>query len=224
MRSKQKSRPRILLRDAAFVAVHKPAGLTVYAESGDSPNDNCQHFVEKSLRCKAIPVHRLDRDTCGIVLYALSHQYGNILRRSFERRLVHKTYLAIVLGVPQQAGVIKSSLKKRDGRVEQATTSYKLLGSCEIGAGLEIGLIQVEPRTGRFHQVRRHLKSIGHPIIGDAQYGIKRVNDFAAKSYAVSRTLLSAVEIRLRHPRSGQEITISTSPDSDFERLARKCG
>ena len=224
MKHPAKSRPRILFRDVAFVAVHKPAGLTVYPESGDSPEENCQHFVEKSLKVKAIPVHRIDRDTCGIVLYALSHQYGNILRRSFERRLVHKTYLAIVVGVPQKSGVIKSALKRRDGRVEQAVTNYKLIGSCEIGAGFEAALIEVAPRTGRFHQVRRHLKSIGHPILGDAQYGNKRVNEFAAKSYAVNRSLLSAVAIRLRHPRSGQEITIETSPDADFERMARKCG
>lgn len=222
-RAKSRARPHVLFRDVAFVAVHKPAGFTVYPESGDSPEENCQHFVEKTLKCKAIPVHRLDRDTCGVVLYALSHQAGNVLRRSFERRLIHKTYLAIVLGLPEKSGIIKSALKRRDGGVEQAATSFQTLGSFELGAGLVAALLKVEPRTGRFHQIRRHLKSLGHPIIGDAQYGLKRANEYAAKSYAIHRTMLSAVEVRLRHPRSGQEITVSTSPDSDFERLARRC-
>lgn len=223
MRTKVKGRPSILFKDVAFVAVHKPAGLTVYPESGDSPEENCQHFVEKTLRCKAIPVHRIDRDTCGIVLYALNHQAGNILRRSFERRQVHKKYLAIVLNRPEKDGVIKTSLKKRDGKVEQAITAYKVLGSFDFGNGVNAALLSVEPRTGRFHQIRRHLKSITHPIIGDSQYGVKRINEYASKSYAVNRTLLSAVEIQMRHPRNGQQLTITTSPDPDFERLARRC-
>ncbi|MBC7691196.1 MAG: RluA family pseudouridine synthase [Methylotenera sp.] len=208
---------KILHRDPEIIVVHKPGGMTVYEEQGAA--ENATSVLEQMLGIKVFPVHRIDRGTCGVLIFALNARWSTQLRKSFFDRRVKKTYLALVIGIPPDTGSIKTPLKSREGKEETALTRFTTLETFELAPEIPYSLVKVEPRTGRFHQIRKHFRSIGHPLLGDEQYGTEEINALVAKKFKVKRPLLNAFEITFPHPRSGRMIHVSTDPDPDFSRL-----
>jgi len=193
----------IIFRDDHLLVLDKPSGLLAVPGRGPELAD-CMSTRVQAQFPTALVVHRLDRDTSGVFLMALSPQAQRELGRQFEARAVEKRYEAIVHGIPLEGeGSIELSLRKDFDRpprhmVDQqqgrpAVTRYRVLASENDRSRLELA-----PLTGRSHQLRVHLASIGHPILGDPLYANEMVQKLAP------RLMLHAESLALRHPVSGE--------------------
>jgi 23S rRNA pseudouridine1911/1915/1917 synthase len=211
----------ILSEDEDLICLNKPAGLVVHPAVGNWSGtlvNALLHHTEK-LSEGAHParpgvVHRLDKDTSGCILVAKNDAAHAALARQFAERTAQKTYLAIVRGKPRAtAGVITGAIarhpvhRKRmavSNRPEAraAETAWKLLATDG-----KLSLLECRPKTGRTHQIRVHLKHLGHPIAGDRVYGGGA--DFP-------RQLLHAWKLSVKHPRTGRELLFQADPPEDF--------
>lgn len=203
---------RILYNDSDFIAYNKPAGL-----SSDSPAllENLQKIYGH-----LILLHRLDKETTGVLLFAKNHQTAKAIETLFRQRQIKKTYLALVSGNPtKSSGMIENYLGKLHvyhgqsvwGVVPKdkgffAKTSWEVKEK-----GKKAALIICRPETGRTHQIRVHLSSLGHPIIGDHHYGY-----VFSGEYTPGRVMLHAAEIAFEHPKSGQPMIIKATLPNDF--------
>ncbi len=219
---------RIVYRSKDFVVVHKPAGAVVYADRPEDQGKSVADHLAKQSGKKVFPVHRLDKPTCGLLAVALSPQAAHRWTEIFRGRAVRKMYLAVVHGVPPVDGVVDVPLpRNKDKVMEAAKTHFKRLATCEIevaGERRSYSLVRCEPRTGRYHQIRRHLKAWGHPILGDEDYGNSWDNREMGKAFGVKRCLLSATNLWFRDPFSGEAVALKDDPDRDFQSLANALG
>ena len=211
----------ILYEDADLIAVNKPPGMTVHPAPGHPAstlvNALLAHCPDLSgiggVRRPGI-VHRLDRDTSGVILVAKNDAAHLALARQLKERTVEKTYLALVEGTPKPPrGVIDAPLARDPRRRErmavleggrEASTSYRVV---ERFSG--VSLLEVKPRTGRTHQIRVHFAAIGHPIVGDVVYG--------KRSSLLARQFLHAWRIAFDHPRTGERLTLEAPLAQDLE-------
>lgn len=234
----------VIYEDDAVIAINKDAGMTVHAGAGEEAKSGTLvnallHRFEQlsSVGGDLRPgiVHRLDRLTSGVLLVAKTDQAHRALAEQFERRQVHKTYLALVHGHvpdparthPKKGRVVKpekdvwvrlESMMGRDPKRRhrqaivdegrEAVTDYRPLGS-----GGRFSLLEVRIHTGRTHQIRVHLASIGRPIIGDVLYG-------APADPAQPRFFLHAWKLDCRHPTTGDPLELEAIPPPEFKSLA----
>ena len=221
----------ILYRDDDLVAVHKPAGLLVHRTSIDAQESR---FLLQALRDqigeRVYPVHRLDKGTSGVVVFALHPEAARRLAAAFRDGHVQKTYVAIVRGWAPVHQDVDHPLCDRPDRLARrrmirsrpAFTEVRCLARAELAAAVgryataRYSLVSCRPRTGRKHQIRRHLKHLRHPVIGDASYGDGAHNRFFRQSLGITRLLLAASEIRLSHPRTADDVAILASVDGSF--------
>lgn len=210
-------RARLLLADRHLAAVDKPPGVpaqpTLSSDRGHLPD-----LASRLLGGPILPVHRLDRETSGVVLLARTREAAAALSAAFRRGEPRKTYLALCARAPAPPeGRIDAPLgpdPRRPGRRavaaggEPAATSYRTL---RVGPGGE-ALVQALPETGRTHQIRVHLSHLGAPILGDALYGGPR----RVLELSIPRMLLHASRIELAHPATGQPLAIEAPLPDDF--------
>ena len=185
------------------------------------------------------PVHRLDKPTSGILVLALSSECAKLLGEQFANNAIKKEYMAIVRGYTEAKGIIDHPLKEEldkiadkkartDKEAQEAITEYATLDKIEIPFEVEgyptsrYSLIKAFPKTGRKHQIRRHMKHISHPIIGDANHGRGRHNRFFKSQYSVNRLLLACTGISFTHPIYKNDISISCPIDGEFLSLLEK--
>jgi len=232
----------VLYRDEQLVAIHKPAGLLVHRSLVDRHETRfAVQLLRDQLGRPVYPVHRLDKPTAGVLLFALDPETARRLGEQFAGRRVKKTYLAVCRGWPEVRGVIDHPLleepdrmtdaRARSGKQAQpARTVYRRLATVElpIPSGdhptSRYALVVARPRTGRKHQLRRHFKHLFHPLIGDTTYGEGRHNRLFREELGGSRLLLAAVELQLQHPRDGRSLLISAPLDEDFQAALRRFG
>ena len=213
----------ILYRDDDLVAVHKPAGMLVHRTRIDARET---HVLLQALRDqigRAVhPVHRLDKATSGIVLFALHADAASRLAAAWRELAVEKTYLALVRGWAPQRCEVDHPLRDLGDRLARrqvvalrpAITAVRCLARAELAAAVgpyataRYSLVACRPRSGRQHQVRRHLKHLRHPVIGDVNYGDGAHNRFFRDTLGIARLLLAACGLRFAHPRSGARIEI----------------
>lgn len=229
----------VVFCDEHLVAVHKPSGLLVHR----SPVDRRERrFAVQELRQQlgrhVYPVHRLDKGTSGLLLFALDRETGRRLSLQFAERSVHKTYVAVVRGHPPEAGEIDHPLRAiadeyggaSSTREQQAITAFRRLATAELPCRVDryptsrYALLELQPLTGRRHQLRRHLKHVSHPIIGDATYGKGRHNRLFQTLFASDRLLLACTELRLNHPVSGQPLLLRCPLAADFLSVTAALG
>ena len=195
----------ILYRDEALVAVDKPSGLSVH-RGWDGERDVAMTRLRDQIGRYVYPVHRLDRGTSGVLLFALSADVAAALGKTFTDGRAEKTYLALVRGAPPTSGTIDHPLPpgedRREERVSAVTDFVRLDGFGRYS------LVEARPRTGRLHQIRRHLKHISCPIIGDVNYGKGEHNRLFRTSYGLHRLFLHAATLRLPHPETGHLLEI----------------
>ena len=221
----------ILYLDDYLAIVHKPAGWLVHRTPLDKGETR---FVLQTLRDQigqhVWPVHRLDKGTSGVLVFALSAEVARTLGQAFETgESLHKTYRAIVRGWPLPEGLIDHPLKRmpddmRSEReeVQPAQTRYATLrrGELPIAQGdfatLRWAEVQLQPLTGRRHQLRRHMKHIAHPIIGDATHGKGPLNRAVADHIGVARLWLHALRRDMRHPVTGQSLHAESPLPSEW--------
>jgi tRNA pseudouridine65 synthase len=201
----------LLHRDDAIAAFAKPSGLLVHRGWADD-DTVAVDLARAALGARVHPLHRLDRATSGVLLFALDPGAAAAMMHLFERGEVKKRYLALVRGVPPAAGVVDHPVPKGEGgpRVP-AVTAYRTLAT--VGRW---SLVEARPETGRLHQIRRHLKHLGHPIVGDVNYGKGDVNRFFREGYGLHRLALHAAEVRFRHPVHGEEVVVRAPVPEDL--------
>jgi 23S rRNA pseudouridine1911/1915/1917 synthase len=209
----------ILYEDADVVAVDKPAGLITHSDGRTEEPTAEEWFNEKYPNSGGGYVHRLDRDTSGVLVFAKNLAAYEFLRKAFHDREAKKTYLALVYGTPKnKKGVIdfdigrsrsdfrlRSAQPKAKGKLREALTRYEV-----VGEGEGCALLKVEPETGRTHQIRVHLKAIHHPVVGDALYAPK-----GKPMLGITRLALHAAELDLPLP-GGQRAHIMAPIPADL--------
>ena len=232
----------ILYRDPWLVAIHKPAGLLVHRSDIDRHETRfAVQLLRDQIGHRVWAAHRLDKGTSGALLFALDPDTAAAVGRQFAAGTVHKRYLAVVRGHPPVAGCIDHPLKRHHDRyagsatgddqgAQAATTRYRRLATWELPVAVDrypssrYALLELDPLTGRRHQLRRHLKHIAHPIIGDATYGKGRHNRLFTELFASQRLLLACTRLRFDHPRHGTPVCIDAPLADDFAGLLARLG
>jgi tRNA pseudouridine65 synthase len=232
----------ILYRDAFLIAIHKPSGLLVHRTALDFFETRfALQILRDQIGQRVYPVHRLDKGTSGVLLFALDPDTGRALSTAFECQEVEKRYLAVVRGHPPEAGEIDHALTKRlegaelrdtrtENRPQDAITRYRRLATVELPYRVDrypasrYGLLELTPLTGRRHQLRRHLKHISHPIIGDATFGKGRHNRLFQDLFGSQRLLLACTRLALTHPATGEALTLVAPPAADFQHVLEALG
>ncbi|MCM2278592.1 MAG: pseudouridine synthase [Oligoflexia bacterium] len=222
----------ILYRDSGFIAADKPTGLLVHpTRIAAGERTSCVSLLREQLGREVFPVHRLDRAASGALLFALDRDSASELTRLFRERAVHKTYYAIVRGWVAEAGTIDKPLRKdKDSEYRPAVSRFERVATAELPyavgryATARYSLVRVMTETGRLHQVRRHLRSVFHPILGDRVYGDGRHNRFGLEVLGVERLLLLAKELEFTHPRTGSPLRIEVPWPRDFLALFGRFG
>ncbi|MBL8389711.1 MAG: pseudouridine synthase [Hydrogenophaga sp.] len=217
---------RILHRDDHLIAIDKPPGLLVHRTGLDAGETRfAVQLLRDQIGQPVWPVHRLDKGTSGVLLFALDAATASQLGRAFESgQGLQKTYHAVVRGWPADAGLIDHPLRRlpddmRTEReeVQEAQTRFETVERYELPIpqgsfpSARCALVQLQPLTGRRHQLRRHLKHIAHPIIGDATHGKGPLNRAVAEVLGVQRLWLHAARLELDHPFSGNHLSIDAS-------------
>jgi len=207
---------RVLYEDDDVAVVDKPAGMVTHPARGHAEGTLVNAALSRWPQIAAFGeadragiVHRLDKDTSGVILIAKTAAALDNLRAQFQARTVHKRYLALVEGTPPTPeGVIDAPIGRderqrkrmavvRDGR--EAVTEYRLLEEYA-----EYSLLEVLPRTGRTHQIRVHLAFVGDPVVGDMVYGRRK------QGIKMKRHFLHAASITFEQPRTGELVTVES--------------
>lgn len=219
----------VLYEDDDVVAVDKPSGILVHADGRSEGETAEDWFGKKYPDTVGGYVHRIDRDTSGVLLFAKNTAAYEFFRKAFHDRLVHKTYLAFIYGVPKERkGVIdfdigrsrkdfrlRSAQPKARGKLREAVTRYEVIGEA-IENGEKIAFLELHPETGRTHQIRVHLKAIHHPIVSDPLYAPRK-----APMLSFKRLALHAFMLETPLPSGGSTRIIAPLPD-DFLAAIRQ--
>lgn len=222
----------LIHRDDQLLAVHKPAGLLAHRSPIDRHETAFALQFARELNGgeHVFPVHRLDRPTSGLLLFARDPDTASRLGQAFMAGAVRKTYLAMVRGWAPEAGVIDQPLRdkaidRRDATeqaLREAVTRFERVATTEIPVHIErypasrYSLLRLWPETGRQHQLRRHLQHISHPIVGDTNYGRTRHNHHFAERFPPGRLMLAATMLELDHPATGAPLTLRATPEASF--------
>jgi len=229
---------KIIYEDKDIVVVNKPAGMIVHGVTGKVSAEPAltDILLKKYPEIKTVGdepmlrpgiVHRLDKDTSGVMVVARNQGSFDYLKSLFKTRDMKKTYVAVVAGVPKEKqGIIDRPIGIRSGTTKRsveskkmakpAVTEYEVLKTTDATNGLgkesPFALLSVSPKTGRTHQIRVHLTSIGHPIVGDALYGPKKQPPWA------SRLMLHAASIEFTSS-SGSRLRFDAEVPKEFEEI-----
>jgi tRNA pseudouridine65 synthase len=208
---------KVVHRDGQLLAVHKPAGMATYQESSSKPDSpiaemGCKEQLEEQLTQRLFPVHRIDADTEGLVLFALDSKTAAALIRLFKEQQVQKTYLAWCTGTLPSQGKIQTPLRKpKSDHRESALTEFERL---KVKNGYS--LVRVFPATGRFHQIRRHFDSIGNALVGDPKYGKREAWSSFFTNPESARLMLLAESVEFLHPQSKRPVRIRIKASKEF--------
>lgn len=232
----------ILYQDDHLIAVNKPAGLLVHRSLIDKHETRfAMQLVRDQIGQRVYPVHRLDKPTSGILLFALDSDTARKMTEQFTASEVQKRYLAVVRGYVDEQGVIDYPLKEQldkmtDAKADQnkqaqpAITEYRRLAKVELPYPVgrynsaRYSLIHVTPKTGRKHQIRRHMKHIFHPIVGDTTHGDGKQNQFFRNQFDCHRLLLAATYLVFDHPLTTAKVILSAQVDARFLEVIERLG
>ncbi|MBI2012997.1 MAG: RNA pseudouridine synthase [Candidatus Colwellbacteria bacterium] len=228
--------PQVIYEDKNFLALDKPAGLLIHPTASSREPTLVNWLLKRYPEMKKVGdssrpgiVHRLDRDTSGIILAAKNQKYFEYLKNLFQnpclpagRRAIKKTYRALVYGkMTPKKGIIEKDIKVRYGTIKRtvfkgrgeksAVTEYKLLKQFTNFSWLE-----VTPLTGRTHQIRVHLASIGHPVVGDKLYGPKKSKEAGLPN--INRQLLHAYSLEFS-PSPGKRLKLAADLPADIKEI-----
>ncbi|MET3609612.1 MULTISPECIES: pseudouridine synthase [Mucilaginibacter] len=216
----------IIYRDEHLIAINKPHGLLVHRSPiAADASEFALQLLRDQIGMKVNPVHRIDRKTGGILLFAFNKEVEIAMQKAFMENQVSKKYLAIVRGHTPDAEDIDYPLRKENGTLQDAFTSYTTLKRAELDIALgkhptsRYSLVEAVPATGRMHQLRKHLSHIFHPIIGDRTHGCNKQNKLFLEQWAMTTMLLHASQLNFKHPITGEEITIKAALQPEFTRV-----
>ena len=230
----------ILYQDEYLVAVNKPSGLLVHRSMIDRrETEFAMQRVRNQIGRHVYPVHRLDKPTSGVLLFALSSEIARKMTEIFTARETKKEYLAVVRGYAKEHERIDYPLKemldkmtdakaRQDKEAQEAVTEYWRLGTAELPYPVgrysvaRYSLVHLRPETGRKHQLRRHMKHVMHPIVGDTKHGRGEHNKLFREKLECHRLLLHAFRFSFKHPVDGEDVVIEARLDDVFAKVIDK--
>ena len=213
----------IIYRDEYLIAINKPHDLLVHRSPiAAEVEEFAMQLLRGQIGAKVYPVHRIDRKTGGVLLFALDKDTEKLMQQQFMNNRVHKKYLAIVRGHTPDSGEIDYPLRKENGALQDAFTAYRTLQRAELPVPLgkhetsRYSLVEAEPTTGRMHQLRKHFAHIFHPIIGDRTHGCNKQNKLFKDKWEMTTMLLHALQLSFSHPVTNQPVTINAALQPKF--------
>ncbi|SMD09459.1 pseudouridine synthase [Pedobacter nyackensis] len=216
----------IVYQDDHLIAINKPHGLLVHRSSiANDAKEFALQLLRDQVSRHVSPVHRLDRKTGGLLLFAFEKDVEIAMHQQFQNGQVIKKYLAILRGYAPDQLDIDYPLAKENGTVQEAFTSFVTLKRAEIDVAFgkhetsRYSLVEATPTTGRMHQLRRHFAHIFYPIIGDRKHGCNKQNKFFKEQWEMTTMLLHASELIFTHPVTGEKIHLKSSVQEEFLRV-----
>lgn len=228
----------IIYEDEFLVAINKEAGLLVHRSWLDKGETRfAMQLTRDAVGCHVFPVHRLDRPTSGVLLFAKSSSVARSLTEAFTDHKVTKQYLAVVRGFMPDQGTVDYALSFKpdaiadkfanlDKPAQEAVTHWQSLAQIELPfavskkhATSRYSLVRLIPETGRKHQLRRHMRHLFHHIVGDTSHGDGRHNRFFRTQYDCARMLLHAEILALSHPVTGEQLLLKAALDDQWLRI-----
>lgn len=222
----------IVYEDEGIIVINKPNKMLVYP----SPiAKNCHWFATKELAKLGYSdlhtVHRLDRPTSGVLLFAKNKEMAITFSQLFKEKAIKKTYLCMVRGHTEDEGMIDKELKKDgEGVLQHALTKYRTLDKITVDMEISkypqsrFSFLEVEPISGRMHQIRRHLAHLRHPIIGDKRYGDRHYNRYMKEVMEMENLLLHAYRIEFIHPLTQERMKIQAPIPKVMEKILADLG
>ena len=222
---------QILIQDDWYVAVHKPSGLLMHRRPGNRHDAAAVQQTRNLIGQRVYPVHRLDRSTSGVLLFGLSSDAARRLAAQFGEHTVDKVYWAVVRGFVDVSGCIDYAFSPEQGKsLVTAVTEYRRLATVEFPCPVgpypvaRYSLVEVRPKTGRRHQIRKHFHHISHPVVGDTRLGDSAHNRLFRERFGLHRLLLIAMHLGFTHPFTGATTVIRTQLDPEVLTLFEQFG
>ncbi len=227
----------ILYQDDYIIAINKPSGLLVHKSPIDKHETQfALQLVRDQIGQYVYPIHRLDKPTSGVLLFALNAEITQSMSELFRSHEVQKEYIAVVRGYTKEEELIDYPLKqmldtkeqKKEGitkEAQEAQTQYERLATVELPYPVSrypvarYSLVKLLPRSGRKHQLRRHMKHVFHPIVGDTKHGRGEHNKLFRDKFACHRLLLHSNRVSFVHPVSNEKIMIEAGADGMFKKI-----
>lgn len=216
--------------DDRICAIAKPSGIMVHRTGISTDRVFLVDLLRERLGRRIWTVHRLDRATSGVLLFALDVEMAAELGRLFEAGGIAKRYLAVVRGWLEESGEIDKPLSGARNKTRDALTRFRRLATTELPVPVpphqtaRYSLAEVEPRTGRTHQIRRHFNHISHPIVGDVNHGDRRHNRLFRARFGCHRLLLHAGSLEFRYPGKEDVLSLRAPPPQEFVAVAGALG
>lgn len=224
----------IIFEDENLIIIDKPAGLLVHrTRQAFGEDENALIQLRDQIGSWVSPVHRLDRATSGLLLFAKNEEILPALKAKFMDREVQKTYLTISRGIPneKEALIDHPLTSERSNKPQEAQTRYRVLAVTEIPYNStgryptsRYSLLEVDLLTGRTHQIRRHLAHIRHYIIGDKKHGDNKQNIFFERQFGLQNLMLHAWKLSFVHPLTLEKISLSCPPPVHFRTTMQELG
>ena len=219
----------IIYQDQHLVAINKPNGLLVHRSPiAADASEFALQMLRDQIGQHVFPIHRLDRKTSGVLLFSLDKETAKLVQIEFLENRVSKRYLAIVRGFfPEKLEVDYPLTNDRNKKQEAVTNFYNSKHTeVEIPFGKHptsrYSLIEAFPKTGRQHQIRKHLNHLRHPIIGDRPHGCNKQNKLFKEKWNMMTMLLHAQELKFKHPYEDKEVILQASLNEEFLRMKKE--
>ncbi len=232
----------IVYRDETLIAIDKPSGLLVHRSMLDKHETQfAMQMLRDQIDQHVFPLHRLDRPTSGVLLFALDSDTARLMNNQFSEHRIEKTYHAIVRGYGPEEGELDYALKEEldkiadrhaseDKAAQSAITRYQRLATVELPFAVgryqtaRYSLMKLNPKTGRKHQLRRHMAHLRHPIVGDTTHGDGKHNQFLRQQFGLHGLALSCTSMCFIHPHTQQPIDITAKVSENMQALCRQWG
>lgn len=222
----------ILYQDADLIAINKPSGLLVHRSPIDKHETQfAVQLLRDQIGQRVFPVHRLDKPTSGVLLFGLTSEAARQIASEWAN--VEKRYLALVRGALSSTTLthpVRTIDEKGVERVQAAETVFTCLVKTTLPVGFgqqaadypqtTFSLVEAMPKTGRQHQIRKHLKHLSHPIVGDTRYGKGDINRYFRNTFLVNRLMLHCQTLSLVHPQTGAKILITAPLDVSWQNMS----
>ncbi len=217
---------QIIYQDEFMVVINKPHGLLVHRSPiAADAEEFAMQILRDQLQQKVFPVHRIDRKTSGLLLFGLSSEAAKKIQAHLENNETQKTYLAIVRGYFPDAIEVDHPLTNDKGKTQDAFTSFKTLKRTELDIPFgkfttsRYSLIEAYPKTGRMHQIRKHLNHLRYPIIGDRPHGCNKQNRLFKEQWNMTTMLLHAQKITIKHPYTNNTMRLEAPLFETFSEM-----
>lgn len=221
----------IVYQDDHLIAINKPHGLLVHRSAiANDAKEFALQLLRDQVNRHVSPVHRLDRKTGGLLLFAFEKDVETAMQQQFMNGQVQKKYLAVLRGHAPDQLDIDYPLAKENGTIQEAFTSFVTLKRAEIDVAFgkhltsRYSLVEASPTTGRMHQLRKHFAHIFYPIIGDRKHGCNKQNKFFKEQWEMTTMLLHASELTFLHPVTGQPVHLKATVQTEFARMTDLMG